>query len=125
MKHRHFDVPPRRVALFVTCMVDMIYPQVGRSTVQLLEEQGLEVVFPEDQTCCGQPAFNSGYHHEAVPLARHFVDVFHPLISSGKAEAVILPSGSCTTMTSHFHPELLADDATLPKAVPGTCACHI
>ena len=116
MQHKkQFERPPRRVALFVTCMVDMIYPQVGRAAVQLLEEQGVEVVFPEDQTCCGQPAFNSGYHDEAVPLARHFVDVFHPLIASGQAEAIVLPSGSCATMTSHFHLELLENDPAYLK----------
>ena len=110
MQRKQFEHPPRRVALFVTCMVDMIHPQVGKAAVRLLEEQGVEVLFPEDQTCCGQPAFNSGYHDEAVPLARHFVDVFHPLIASGQVEAIVLPSGSCATMTSHFHVELLEND---------------
>lgn len=58
---KQFANPPKRVGLFVTCMVDMIYPEVGMATVELLERNGVEVYFPPEQTCCGQPAFNSGY----------------------------------------------------------------
>ncbi len=109
MERQTFDSPPRRVALFVTCMVDMIYPRVGMATVELLEEQGVEVVFPEDQTCCGQPAFNAGYHEEAARMAHHFLDVFHPLVEQQTVEAIVAPSGSCVTMTSHFYAHLLKD----------------
>jgi L-lactate dehydrogenase complex protein LldE len=91
------------VALFVTCMVDMLYPQVGISTVRLLERYGVEVVFPEEQTCCGQPAFNAGFRSEARILARRFLDIFAPLVESGEVEAIVAPSGSCVTMTSHFY----------------------
>lgn len=111
MAHKkQFDSPPKRVALFVTCMVDMIYPEVGLATVELLERQGVEVVFPAEQTCCGQPAFNAGFWDEARPLARRFVDIFEPLVRSKQVDAVVAPSGSCTTMTSHFYSLLLEDD---------------
>ena len=109
MHRKSFTSPPSKVALFVTCMVDMMYPQVGIATVELLERQGVEVVFPEGQTCCGQPAFNSGYRDEAVQMATHFLDVFCPLVEKGEIEAIIVPSGSCGTMTGHFYSPLLED----------------
>ncbi len=69
MNHRkHFSTPPRRVALFVTCMVDMIYPEVGMATVELLERHGRRSGFSYEQTCCGQPAFNAGYRDESARL---------------------------------------------------------
>jgi L-lactate dehydrogenase complex protein LldE len=107
---KQFDTPPKRVALFVTCMVDMIYPEVGLATVELLERHGVEVLFPAEQTCCGQPAFNAGFWDEAQPLARRFIDIFEPLVRRGQVDAVVAPSGSCTTMTSHFYALLLAED---------------
>lgn len=109
MHRKSFPSPPSKVALFVTCMVDMMYPQVGIAAVELLEQQGVEVVFPEGQTCCGQPAFNAGYHEEAVSMATHFLDVFGPLLETGEIEAVVVPSGSCATMTGHFYSRLLQD----------------
>ena len=111
MIHRkHFDKPPRRVALFVTCMVDMLYPEVGMSTAELLERLGLEVVFPYEQTCCGQPAFNAGYRDEARELAHRFIDIFEPLVKQGVVDAIVAPSGSCTTMTSHFYGAALYEE---------------
>ena len=65
-----------RVALFVPCYVDLINPEVGVSVVRVLRKLGVEVVYPERQTCCGQPAFNSGFFDEARGVARHFLDVF-------------------------------------------------
>ena len=103
---KHFTNRPRRVALFVTCMVDMLYPEVGMATVELLEKYGIEVVFPEAQTCCGQPAFNAGFRDEARDLAKRFIDIFEPLVISGQVDAVVAPSGSCTTMVSHFYDAL-------------------
>jgi L-lactate dehydrogenase complex protein LldE len=111
MIHRkHFDKPPRRVALFVTCMVDMIYPEVGMATAELLERLGLEVVFAYEQTCCGQPAFNAGFRDEARTLAHRFIDIFEPLVNQGVVDAIVAPSGSCTTMTSHFYSAALFED---------------
>lgn len=109
MERRVFAERPRRVALFVTCMVDMMYPNVGMSTVELLERQGIEVLFPEEQTCCGQPAFNAGFRDEARVLAERFIDIFEPLVRSGRVDAVVAPSGSCTTMVSHFYQVLFED----------------
>jgi len=109
MQKKQFSRPPRRVALFVTCMVDMIYPAVGMATVELLERLGIEVIFPTEQTCCGQPAFNAGYRKEARVLAERFIDIFEPLIQRGQVDAIVAPSGSCTTMTSHFYTLLFAE----------------
>jgi L-lactate dehydrogenase complex protein LldE len=103
--------PPsqRRVALFVTCMVDTLYPDVGLATVDLLQRHGVEVLFPEAQTCCGQPAFNSGYRHDARQVARHFLDVFWPLIDTGEVDAIVAPSGSCVAMVRHHYETLFAE----------------
>jgi len=96
-----------RVSLFVTCIVDQVFPQVGIAMTQVLERLGFEVEFPRAQTCCGQPAFNSGYSDEARQVARHFLDVF------GGAEYVIVPSGSCTAMIAHHYEELFRGDEKL------------
>lgn len=94
-----------RVALFIPCFVDQLCPQVGVAMVRVLRRIGCEVYFPEEQTCCGQPAFNSGYWDEARPVAQRFLKVFE------KAEVVVGPSGSCVTMVRKFYPELLGDAA--------------
>ena len=91
-----------RVSLFIPCFVDQLSPQVGMDVVSVLRRIGYEVNFPEAQTCCGQPAFNTGYWDEARPLAERFVRIF------SSAEMVVSPSGSCTTMVKSFYPELLA-----------------
>ncbi len=98
------DPKGKRVSLFVTCIVDMIYPDTGMSVVEVLERLGVEVDFPEAQTCCGQMGFNAGYRAEARDLARRFVEVFE------SAEVIVAPSGSCVSMVRHFYPELLGDD---------------
>lgn len=95
---------PRRVSLFVTCMVDQLFPKIGMAMVSVLEGLGFQVDFPEAQTCCGQPAFNSGYRAEARTVARHFLDVFET------SEAIVVPSGSCTAMITHHFAELFAQD---------------
>lgn len=109
MQKKTFKDPPRRVALFVTCMVDMLYPAVGIATVELLERHGIEVIFPQEQTCCGQPAFNAGYRDEARVLARRFLQVFGQMVESGNVDAIVAPSGSCATMTSHFYAVLFEE----------------
>ena len=91
-----------RVALFVTCLVDQVSPSTGRAAVRLLEAAGCEVTFPAAQTCCGQPAFNSGYPADARRLARHFAAVF------ADADAVVAPSGSCVAMVRRYHPTLVS-----------------
>lgn len=92
---------PKRVSLFVTCIIDQAFPKVGIAVADILEQLGYEVDFPEEQTCCGQPAFNSGYWEEARPVAQHFLKVFE------KADYIVVPSGSCASMISHHYEELL------------------
>jgi L-lactate dehydrogenase complex protein LldE len=91
-----------RIALFVTCFNDTIFPEVGKAVVRLLERLGHQVRFPEAQTCCGQIHYNTGYQAEALPLARRFVEVFadEPL--------VVTPSGSCAAMVRDQYPRLAA-----------------
>ncbi|HXF40177.1 MAG TPA: (Fe-S)-binding protein [Blastocatellia bacterium] len=93
-----------KVSLFITCLIDQFFPEVGISTVRLLRKLGVEVDFPEAQTCCGQPAFNSGYQSEARDLAKRFISIFE------ESEYVVAPSGSCTSMVRVFYPELLKDE---------------
>jgi L-lactate dehydrogenase complex protein LldE len=86
-----------RIALFVTCLADTLYPQVGQATVALLERLGHEVAFPAAQTCCGQMHVNTGYQRDALPLIRHYVETFEGF------EAIVVPSGSCTGSIRHQH----------------------
>ena len=95
-----------RVALFITCFNDTLYPETGRATVEVLERVGVEVDFPFAQTCCGQMHFNTGYQREAIPLVRRFVEVF------GGYDSVVAPSGSCVSMVRELYPmaaELVGD----------------
>jgi len=101
---RRPSVYNKPVSLFVTCIVDMIYPETGMSTVEILERLGIPVDFPEGQTCCGQMAFNGGYREEAKAVAKHFLNVFR------NAEVIVAPSGSCVSMVRHFYPELFKDE---------------
>jgi L-lactate dehydrogenase complex protein LldE len=102
-----------RVALFVTCFNDTLFPSTGRAVVEVLERLGCEVSFPEAQTCCGQMHANTGYQLEAVPLARRFVRVF------GDADVVVSPSASCVGMVRDQYAKLaeLAGDPELARAV--------
>ena len=94
-----------RIALFVTCLGDVLFPAVGRSTVAVLERLGHEVVFPPDQTCCGQMHINTGYARDAAGLVRHHVDVFETALASG-CEAIVAPSGSCVGSVRHQHADV-------------------
>jgi L-lactate dehydrogenase complex protein LldE len=99
----------KTAALFVTCMVDSIYPNTGISTVRLLEHVGTPVEFPAAQTCCGQPAFNAGFWNDARPAARQFMHAFKD------ADLIITPSGSCASMVRHYYPQLFEDDPRLHR----------
>lgn len=92
-----------RVALFVTCMVDTLYPEVGLAAASILERHGVEVIYPEAQTCCGQPAFNAGHRGQARAMARHFLDVFHELLARREVSAIVAPSGSCVAMIRRLY----------------------
>ena len=98
------SAPQLRVALFVTCLVDQFFPQVGESVVRVLRRLGVEVSFNPAQTCCGQPAFNTGYRQEARGVAARVLDLFED------ADYVVAPSGSCTSMVRVFYPELFSGD---------------
>lgn len=93
-----------RVALFVTCVVDQALPEVGVATVRLLRRAGYQVDFPQGQTCCGQPFFNSGFRAEARTLARRMIELFEPY------ERVVAPGGSCTAMVRVEFPHLFEDE---------------
>lgn len=93
-----------RVGLFVTCLVDLVRPSVGFAAVRLLEQAGCEVIVPTDQTCCGQPAYNSGDKADAAALARQTISAFDGL------DYVVAPSGSCAGMLKMHYPALLAGD---------------
>jgi L-lactate dehydrogenase complex protein LldE len=95
-----------RVSLMVTCLGDAFFPDVGLATVRLLRRLGVEVDFPQAQTCCGQPHFNSGFHNGARELARHTIKAF------ANGQKVVTPSGSCAAMVKLEYPELFHDDAT-------------
>jgi L-lactate dehydrogenase complex protein LldE len=91
------------VALFVTCLTDSYYPRVGEAVVRVLRHFGCDVEFPAEQTCCGQPAFNSGFHEHAAVIARRMLRVFE------LHETVVTPSASCAGMVKHHFAELLDD----------------
>ncbi len=102
-----------KVALFLTCVTDTLFPQTGRATVALLERLGCDVDFPLEQTCCGQVHANAGYRDEAVPLVRRFARVF----SDESYDAIVAPSGSCVAMVHHQYETLAAGDPALLDAV--------
>ena len=89
-----------KISLFIPCYVDQLSPQVGVAMVNVLERLGHEVDYPQGQTCCGQPAFNSGYFEEARKVADHFLNTF------SDCDLIGVPSGSCTAMVRKFYPEL-------------------
>lgn len=96
---------PPTTQLFVTCIIDTLYPEVGEAVVRVLQRAGVSVKFPDDQTCCGQPAFNAGMRSEARKMAEHTIQVFE-----GNPGDIVIPSGSCAGMVKHGYQELFADD---------------
>lgn len=96
-----------KISLFVTCLCDGMYPGVAEAMVRVLSRCGVRLHFPEGQTCCGQPAFNSGYREEAKTAAMTLLDAF------ADSDFVIAPSGSCTGMIHHYYPELFKDEPEL------------
>jgi len=95
----------KNVQLFITCIIDTLYPEVGEAVVHVLQKAGVSVDFPTDQTCCGQPAFNAGMRSEARKMAKRTIEVFED--SPGD---IVIPSGSCTGMVKHGYQELFAED---------------
>jgi L-lactate dehydrogenase complex protein LldE len=105
-----------RVALFITCLNDTLFPETGKAVVRLLTRLGHEVDFPADQTCCGQMHFNTGYRDQCVPLVRGFADAFESY------DAVVTPSASCAAMVRDWHPRVAeeAGDPALAAAAART-----
>lgn len=107
---RSYPAKPDCVYLFATCLIDQFAPEAGMDTVRLLEREGIQVHVPDGQTCCGQPAYSSGYPDQARDVARQQIDLFP------EAWPIIVPSGSCAAMMRHHYPKLFAADAALlPK----------
>ena len=101
----------KTVTLFIQCLVDTIYPEVAQAMVQIFRRLGITLTCPTDQTCCGQPAFNSGYRQSARAAAKHFIEVF------AGAEQIVCPSGSCVNMVRHHYAALFQNDPRwLPRA---------
>ena len=94
-----------RIGLFIPCYVDQLYPDVGLATLEILERFDMEVVFPERQTCCGQPMANTGCTEEARPLAHQFLEIFGPY------DYVVSPSGSCVSMVRNHYDEYFGDNS--------------
>lgn len=98
-----------RASLFITCLADQLFADVGLSMARVLKRLGVELDFPEQQACCGQPAFNSGYRDEARHVARGMLEAFE------HSEYVVSPSGSCAGMICHFYAELFRDEPELSE----------
>jgi L-lactate dehydrogenase complex protein LldE len=94
----------KTVTLFIQCLVDSIYPEVGEAMVQIFRKLGIGLACPTRQTCCGQPAFNAGYRREARAAAKRFINIFEA------AEIIVCPSGSCVTMVRHHYTQLFNAD---------------
>jgi L-lactate dehydrogenase complex protein LldE len=102
-----------RIALFITCLTDTLYPETGKAITALLERLGHEVAFPPGQACCGQMHFNSGYRRETVPMVRGFARAFSGF------DAIVTPSASCAALVREYHPAVAAEsgDAGLARMV--------
>lgn len=90
-------IPRKKVSLFIPCLIDQFYPEIGFDTIFVLEQAGIQVSYPMEQTCCGQPAYNTGYRKEAAAVAEHFIEVFS---DSG---TIVCPSGSCVSMVRNHY----------------------
>jgi L-lactate dehydrogenase complex protein LldE len=93
-----------KITLFIQCLVDTVWPHVAEAMVRVLDGLGLELECPTTQTCCGQPAFNSGFRREARVAARRFIEIFE------RSATIVSPSGSCVHMVRHHYPELFKDE---------------
>ncbi len=107
---RESGARPQAVYFYGTCLVDLFFPRAGLSGILLLQREGIRVIFPQGQTCCGQPAFNSGYSAQARAVARAQIELF------AKPYPVIVPSGSCAAMMRHHYPALFDGDPFAARA---------
>lgn len=105
-----YPAKPEKVYFFGTCLVDSVYPDTGMAAIELIRREGIRVIFPPGQSCCGQPAYNSGFPDEARSLARRQLRLFK------KDYPIVVPSGSCAGMMKHHYPDLFAGDPDEPGA---------
>jgi len=115
-KPREYPAKPSQVYLFGTCVVDLFYPEAGLDAIRLLEREGLTVHFPQGQTCCGQPAYTSGYTDEAREVARAQLALF------AEDWPLVVPSGSCAGMIRHHYIELFKDEPATLRQVQALAA---
>lgn len=101
---RQYPPKPDKVYFFGTCLIDMAYPEAGMAAIRLIQREGVEVIFPREQSCCGQPAYNSGFPDEARRVAEKQMAVFC------KPYPIVVPSGSCAGMMRHHYPKIFKDD---------------
>jgi len=106
---RQYPDKPDKIYFFGTCLIEMLYPEAGIAAVRLLKREGIGIIFPKDQSCCGQPAYNTGYRHEAKKVALKQIRLFN------KDYPVIVPSGSCAGMMRFHYPKLFAKDSELDE----------
>ncbi|MCW8902116.1 (Fe-S)-binding protein [Sedimenticola sp.] len=97
---QHYPDRPEKVYFFGTCLIDLLYPQAGLAGMRLIQREGVQVIFPQDQTCCGQPAWNSGYRNETRAVVLNQIRCFP------KDYPIVVPSGSCAGMMRHHYPEV-------------------
>lgn len=105
-----YPTRPDKVYFYGTCLVDLFYPEAGMAGIRLLEREGIEVIFPQEQTCCGQPAWTSGYHDEARAVAKRQLSLFP------EDYPIVVPSGSCGGMMRQHYPQLFRDTADQQRA---------
>jgi L-lactate dehydrogenase complex protein LldE len=105
------DNKKSKISLFIPCLVDQVYPEIGIDMAKCLSHFGYQIVYNNQQTCCGQPAFNAGHREEARQVAAKFIQVFSP------ADMIVCPSGSCTAMVKNYYPTLFANDPLEKTAV--------
>jgi L-lactate dehydrogenase complex protein LldE len=102
-----YSQKPDPIYYFGTCLIDMFYPEAGMAGLNLIRREGIRVIFPQEQTCCGQPAYNSGFPNEAKKVARKQIQLFP------QNYPIVVPSGSCAGMMKHHYPYLFAKDSDL------------
>ena len=101
----------QKVYYFGTCLADMIYPEAGMAGINLIQREGVQVIFPQGQTCCGQPAYNSGFQDEARAVARKQIELFT------ENYPIVVPSGSCAGMMRHHYPKLFDNDPAIQQVI--------
>jgi L-lactate dehydrogenase complex protein LldE len=106
---RIYPDKPEKAYYYGTCLADMFYPEAGLAGIKLIQQQGVKVIFPAQQTCCGQPAYNSGFPAEAAAVAKKQIDIFYKNIP------IVVPSGSCAGMMRHHYPKLFENDPDLDQ----------